>query len=309
MVSFYDPVTNSEISYHLDEKMVKLLTKIKELLTKKDKDYVMIVDGYEGSGKSTASQQWGKFVDHSLDISRICMTSEEFKQQIMLAKKGQCVIYDEAVTGMSSGDSITKIGRLLKSLMMQMRQKNLFVIVIIPTFFELNKYTVLSRARSFFHVYESKGRMGYFAGYNKKDLRRLYFKGKKSYSYLVRSQFIGRFYGKYVVNEEEYRKKKQDALELVDTDDEPVIFNRWKEQRDFLIRLLRRSMTIYELEEECKRCKYPISKSSIAAVGVDAKDPEEVDKKEQNLMEIPLIPKEKTRKSKENFLENVENVQ
>ena len=60
------------------------------------------------------------------------MTVDEFKQAINNAGKAECVIYDEAVTGMTSGDSISKIGKALKSMMMQMRQKNLFVIIIIP---------------------------------------------------------------------------------------------------------------------------------------------------------------------------------
>lgn len=101
-------------------------------------------------------------------------------------------------------------------MMMQMRQKNLFVIVILPTVFELNRYSVLSRARSLFHIYESSGRMGYWVGYNKKDLRTLYMRGKKTYSYRVRSNFRGRFYGKYAVNEIDYRKKKEQALFRMD---------------------------------------------------------------------------------------------
>jgi hypothetical protein len=144
------------------------------------------------------------------------MTADEWKEAINVAQKGQCVIYDEAVTGMAAGDSITRIGKILKSMMMQMRQKNLFVIVIIPTIFEMGKYAVLSRARGLLRTYEKKGKMGYWVGYNKRDLKQLYILGKKTYSYKVRSSFIGRFYGKYTINEEAYRLKKSEALELVD---------------------------------------------------------------------------------------------
>jgi ABC-type dipeptide/oligopeptide/nickel transport system ATPase component len=211
---------NQQLSYHIDKKMIKFLDKVKKKITDKDKDYVLIVDGYEGSGKSTFAQQIGKYVDPYLNLDRVCMTASEFKQAINNAGKGQCVIYDEAVTGMSSGDSITRVGKLLKSQMMQMRQKNLFVIVIIPTIFEMGKYAVLSRARCLYHIYENKGKMGYWVGYNKKDLRLLYLSGKKTYSYRIRSSFIGRFYGKYTVNEVEYRRKKSEALDLIDDEEE-----------------------------------------------------------------------------------------
>lgn len=238
MVEFFDPVKNQRISYHIDKKMLKLLEKVKEKINKKDEDYVMIVDGYDGSGKSTAAQQWGKYVDPTLDLSRICMTADEFKKAIINAKSKECVIYDEAVTGVSASESITRIGRLLKSMMMQMRQKNLFVIVIIPTVFELNKYIVLFRSRFLIHIYESNGRKGYFAGFNRKYTKLLYLKGKKTYSYKVRTPFTGRFYGKYVVNEQEYRKKKEEAL-IFELEHEENENKKWKIQRDVAIYLLK----------------------------------------------------------------------
>lgn len=214
-----DPNSKSgtTLSYHIDKKILSFLDKkVRERINHKDKDYVLLTDGYEGSGKSTFSMQIGRYIDPTLNLNRVCMTADEFKNAIIKAKKGQTVIYDEAVTGLSAAESITRIGRLLKSMMMQMRQKNLFVIVILPTVFELNRYSVLSRARSLFHIYESSGRMGYWVGYNKKDLRTLYMRGKKTYSYRVRSNFRGRFYGKYAVNEIDYRKKKEQALFRMD---------------------------------------------------------------------------------------------
>ena len=213
-----DPNTEEVWSYHIDKRLISFLDKIKERITKKDKDYVLLIDGYEGAGKSTFAQQIARYVDNSLNLNRICMTAEVFKSAVINSGKGQCVIYDEAVTGLTSSDSISRVGKLLKSLMMQMRQKNLFIIVILPIIFDLNKYSVLSRARSFFHIYEKKDRMGYWVGYNRKDLRDLYLKGKKTHSYKVRSYFNGRFYGKYAVDEEKYRKKKEDALMSSDED-------------------------------------------------------------------------------------------
>lgn len=212
------------LTFHIDKKILGYLAKVKVLIEKKDKDWVILIDGYEGAGKSTFGMQMGKFIDPTLDISRVCMTADEFKQTIIDAKKGECVIYDEAVTGLTSGDSVSRIGKLLKSMMMQMRQKNLFVIVILPTVFELNTYAAMSRAKSLFHIYESGGRQGYFVGYNRASTRLLYLKGKKTRSYKVRSWFRGRFYGKYPINEEEYRKKKGEALFSLDDDKKKLTY-------------------------------------------------------------------------------------
>lgn len=230
-------------------------TKVKIDLSKKDKDYVILIDGYEGSGKSTFAQQIGKYVDSSLCLERICMTADEFKNAIATSQKNQCVIYDEAVTGMTAGDSISRVGKLLKSMMMQMRQKNLFVIIIMPTIFEFSKYAVLSRAKAFFHVYESGGRRGYFVGFNKKDMKNTYLLGKKTYSYKVKSRFKGRFYGKYTVNEEAYRKKKSDALDLIDDEDKKEVKNL---HRDKLIFLLYKHFKLTQEEMETLLNQYGV---------------------------------------------------
>ena len=270
------------LSFHVDKRLLKFLDVVKSKLISKDKDYVMLIDGYEGVGKSTFAQQAGMYVDPTLNLDRVCMTADEFKNQIINAQKGQCVIYDEAVTGMSSGESITRIGRLLKSMMMQMRQKNLFVIVILPSVFELNKYAVLSRARSLFHMYEASGKMGYWVGYNKKDLRQLYLKGKKTYSYKVYSMFRGRFGGKYTVNEELYRKKKGDALFKLDEDPgKRAMTNqqiKWYSQRDsFILALRKRGLTLQEISNETKNIAHPLSKTQIQQIcSIKLEKPKEV---------------------------------
>jgi len=267
MVDVKDSVGNVW-SFHVDKKLIPVLEKIRERVTKKDKDYVTLIDGYEGAGKSTFGMQIGKYVDPDLNISRVCMTADEFKKAVVTAEKGQCVIYDEAVTGMMAGDSISRIGKLLKSLMMQMRQKNLFIIVILPTIFELNKYVVLSRAKNFFHIYETGGKMGYWVGYNRHDLKKLYIMGKRNYAYRVKSKFKGRFHGKYTIDEEKYRKKKEETLALIDEDDRPVT-HRWEIQRNFLICVLnKQGYTHKELEGLFKACKYHLTGAAVGLVTI-----------------------------------------
>jgi len=223
-------------SFYIEPRLRKYLDeKVRDDLGKKDKDYVILIDGYEGSGKSTFAQQIGYYVDPTLSLDRICMTADEFKDAVANSQKNQCVIYDEAVTGMTAGDSISRVGKLLKSMMMQMRQKNLLVIIIMPVIFEFSKYAVLSRAKSFFHVFESKGRRGYFVGFNKRDMKKTYLQGKKTHSYTVMSKFKGRFYGKYTVNEEAYRKKKSDALSLIDDEDKKDVKNLHRDKLIFMI--------------------------------------------------------------------------
>lgn len=284
VVNILDQNAKKEYEYYLEPRLKKFLDNVvRPSLKDKDKDYVMLVDGYEGSGKSTFSMQIGRYIDSSLNLPNICMTAEEFKNAIVNAKKGQCIIYDEAVTGLSSGDSITKIGRLLKSMMMQMRQKNLFIIIILPTVFELNKYAVLSRARCLFHVYENSGRRGYFVGYNRKDTKNTYLLGKKNYTYRVRTNFKGRFYGKYVIDEEEYRKKKQEALFQIGEEDETVN-QKWMKIGYFTIYVLyKRGMPLKEITQLLNNGGHKISYMQVTRI---VKKIEEIKEKSQITLNI-----------------------
>lgn len=154
--------------------------------------------------------------------------------------------------------------------MMQMRQKNLFVIIILPSVFEFNKYAVLSRARSFFHIYESGGRMGYWIGFNRKAMRMVYLLGKKTHSYKVRSNFRGRFYGKYAINENLYRKKKEDALEAMDDVDgkSGESLNTYKMQIGFVNwYLTEKNINNISQDEFCEKLQgmnIPLKRSNLA---------------------------------------------
>lgn len=250
MVEFFDTITKKNISFYIEARLLKNLDLIKNKIQKRDKDYVIIVDGNEGSGKSVFAMQIGKYVDPSLNLSRICMSAKEFKDAIIAAKQYQCVIYDEAFTGLSSRSSLSEINRMLVSLMMQMRQKNLFVIVVLPTFFMVDKYVALFRAQALIHIFESKERR-YFQVFNRKKKKYIYLRGLKTYSYGKQARwtrFRGKFYGKYIVDEEKYRKKKSDALEAVEKE---LHMPKYLRQRNEILFLFKREtkFSLKKMEE------------------------------------------------------------
>lgn len=211
-VTVTNPETKETHEFYMDNKLKRMVdNKILPLLLKEDEDCVIIIDGDERTGKSTFGMQFGKAIDPTLSLDRVCFTPEDFRKAIINAKKGQCVIFDEAYRGLGSAGTLTETNRILTGMMMEMGQKNLLVIIILPTFFLLSRYAALWRARGLFHVFKSKGRKGYWRFYNKrkKKLLFLHTKAKKEWSYgYVKSKFKGRFYKKYIVDEAEYRKKK-----------------------------------------------------------------------------------------------------
>jgi len=267
MVKFIDEVTKEELSYHINPKLVTSLDKIKESLHHKDQDYVLIVDGTEGSGKSVFAMQIGKYIDPTLDLNNICMDADEFKKAIQNAKQFQTVIFDEAFTGLSSKGALSQINRMLVSLMMQMRQKNLFVIVVLPSFFLLDKYVALFRAKSLFHIYQYKKRRC-FVGLNHKKKQYIYLTGKKVYSYgkiTKKCRYKGNFFNNYVVNENKYRAKKAKALENMENNTE--IQPKYLVQRNKMIdALYKQGLTQQAVSDFCKKAGFQIEQRQISDI-------------------------------------------
>lgn len=200
-------------SGYLDGYLKKNLTAAKEVI-KKDWDMVFIVDGYEGVGKSVLAQQCAKFCDESFNIDRISFTPKEFIASINKADRFQAVVYDEAFSGMSSRSALSEINRSLMATLAEIRQKNLWVFIVLPCFFELDKYAAVWRSRGLIHVYTRDNfKRGSFSFYNQNKKKSLYILGKKYYSYTKPApNFFGAFTAGYVVDEQEYRQKKLDAL-------------------------------------------------------------------------------------------------
>lgn len=254
--------------YYIEDRLKRNLIKIKESLNQKDKDCVLVIDGREGSGKSTLAIQIGKFVDNSLDLSRVVFSPEDFREAILRAKKGQCIIYDEAFTGYSSRSSLSPVNRVLVSLAMQMRQKNLLVLIVLPTIFLLDKYMAMFRTKALIHVYESKGVRGYFKLYNTRKKKVLILRGQKMMSYHHKglyTNFNGRFYGKFVLGDElaekKYREKKEKALKDSEKSSMSSAQVKFREQRDLLIYLLRKNTKLRYREIENMLADYDLEMS------------------------------------------------
>ena len=203
--------TNNE--FYMDGYLNANLDTAKRII-RKDLDMVFLVDGSEGAGKSVLAMECAFFCDPTLTLDRIVFTPKEFRKAIIEAKPYEAVIYDEAYTGLSSRATMSLINRTLISMLAEIRQKNLFVFVVMPSFFDLDRYVALWRSRGLLHVYFGDDfERGFFAFYNSDKKKDLYINGKKFYSYSKpKPNFIGRFTNHYVVDEKAYRKKKKESL-------------------------------------------------------------------------------------------------
>jgi hypothetical protein len=193
---------------------------------KQDWDMVFCVDGSERSGKSVFAMQAAYYCDTTLNLDRIAFTPYEFKKAVLSAKQYQAIIYDEAFTGLSSRATMSLINRTLVEMLAEIGQRNLFVFVIMPTFFDLEKYVALWRSRGLFHIRTGENfKRGIFDFYNVDRKKDLYVNGKKFYNYRCeKPNFFGVFPNKYVLDEQAYRLKKKRSLmnKVVESEDKEI---------------------------------------------------------------------------------------
>ncbi len=257
----------SKFSYFIHPEVKTMLDRAKKQVLKEDWDRVYLIDGTEGSGKSLLGLQLGYYLDPTLNLDRVTFTGDEFSKAIDNAEKGQCIIFDEAFNGLSSSAAMSKMNRFLVRKLMECRQKNLFIIIILPTIFLLQKYVGIFRSRALFHVYVTrKGVRGYYRVYNESNKKLLYLLGHKMYSYAkpyLKKSYV--FRGKYPVDEESYREKKHTSLVEEDPQEKD---DRLLIQRNFILNKwynVKRT-TYKQMEVEFLECKYPLGRESLSKI-------------------------------------------
>lgn len=203
--------------YFIAPDIKKMLLRAKDQVINNDWDRVYIIDGGEGSGKSLLALQLGYFLDPTLNLDRVTFNAVDFGKAIDTAHKGQVIIFDEAFNGLSSSGAMSNMNRFLVRKLMECRQKNLIILIVLPTLFLLQKYVAVFRSRGLFHVFVNKrGERGFYRYYDLANKKTLYLSGNKYYSY--KTPFIKKAYmfrGKYPLGnefEEAYRKKKHESL-------------------------------------------------------------------------------------------------
>ena len=192
------------------------LNKVKKRVLTKDRDFVVVIDGEEGVGKSVLAQQIAAYLDPDFNLDKIVFNSDDFLKIIKdpKTKPGSCVLLDEAFNAANNRASLTEVNRSMIGVATEMRQKNLFVILVLPSFFDLDKYFALWRCRALIHVYFTPEEDRHYVVFPKEQKKFLYLTGKKTYSYAKpKSPFPPfTFPNFYTVDEQEYRKKKAEAF-------------------------------------------------------------------------------------------------
>jgi len=190
----------------------------------KDMTYLGIISSSTlevGTGKSVFAQQLleayldevnrkHKF-DLELTMENIVFRPKEIVGRSFKVPRYSVILCDE----WEDANYWSELGITLRQFFRKCRQLNLFILIIIPNFFQLPMSYAISRSVFFIDVrFSGEFDRGYFSFYNFAKKKTLYIKGKKTHNYgVVQPNFTGRFADGYVVGEELYRKQKLKDLE------------------------------------------------------------------------------------------------
>jgi len=184
---------------------------------KKDNDTAGIVMGKEGSGKSSLAGNMMRYISKDLFDPRKHLIGSDYEdgiKKISEAPQGGFLLFDEGNVFFLSTDVMKKESRDLHKIFSIFRQKNLFVLICLPSFFRLNSYFALDRSDFLFKTYLKNGERSYFAYYGTKKKAQLYYKGRQNYNdNAVTPTFRGRFTKCYALENKEYKKFKLKTLQ------------------------------------------------------------------------------------------------
>ena len=252
--------------------IAKIIKKQLKLAKKKvietDQDRVYLITGNEGSGKSTLAIQLSYYLDKTFNLNNIVFNSKTFSERIRNANKYSVIVFDEAFNGLSSRGVLSAENKRIIRLLQECRQRNLFIFIVLPSIFLLEKYVALFRSHGLFHCSISKKnyKNRYFKVYNRQNKQLLYILGKKLMSYSKPYiPLMHTFRGAYppTIDKEEYDKKKLEAFQE-DKEKEKTVNDTWKIQRDILIAMTHKlhNVKYSEMSKWFNKYKVPLHPQS-----------------------------------------------
>lgn len=233
-------------AYALDGYIYESFSMAKTIMQKKDVDLPILVTGYPGTGKSTLIMQIATFLDPTFNETRMCQTVEDFIEQIKNSTKRQAIVLDESYAGLNASEVRREVGRAFLNLLNIVRQKNLYIFIILPNFFDMAKQVAVFRTRWLIHCYDKGfGDIGYFCLFDRNTKHNLYIKGKKFEDYnCVKADFFGRFsaFIPTQINYDKYLSMKLEGLNKVGEVRKSI--NKFELQRDKLILYMHKILNV-----------------------------------------------------------------
>lgn len=192
----------------------------------KDMMFTILIsgDGWVRVGKSVLAMQTGYYLTE--EVNKLHGTKNKFTMNNIVFNSSNLIdrafkLPKYSVIVLDEGDDLTEahwtsLSKNLARFFRKCGQLNLFIILLIPDFFELSRPYAVTRTvcliNVYFHGEFERGNFQFF-GFNSKRL--LYKKGKRYGDYKAQPQdFFGSFTNCYPLDEQVYRKKKFEDLQV-----------------------------------------------------------------------------------------------
>jgi len=212
---FFKKRDGTEAPLTIDNDLKSVFDRAKER-NKRNWDYLAIVAGLPGSGKSTfVNNTCAPYCCPWFSEKYICFSADEFIRVTSNCKEYSAVTLDESFASLNSRLMFNPDFLRIINHLQIIRQKRLFIFICLPNFFDLAKNIAIFRASHLFVPYEDEGgKRGNFLAFGRKEKRELYVKGLKFMDYqAARANFHGRFFhNSLVISEEVYEEKKKTHL-------------------------------------------------------------------------------------------------
>jgi len=185
-----------------------------------DIDFKILIsgDGKTRTGKTTQGTQMACYLDPTFLPNwqkRMIYDGQELIKQANTMNPGECLIYDEARQVLNSKNQMNGYAKNLMNFFSQCGSKNLYIIIILPDFFELPKSIALVQSIYLINCHFMRGfERGFFDFFNHKQKKYLYIRGQKFLDYkAVLPSFRGTFTKFFPISRIKYENNKQKKLQ------------------------------------------------------------------------------------------------
>lgn len=127
-----------------------IIDSIKKRINHQNKNWLAIICGETGSGKSYSALKLAELIDHSFNIDRVVFRVEDFMALLNSGelKKGNVIVFDEAGVGIPAREWYSISNKAINYVFQTFRHENLGVIFTTPSFDFID-----SQTRKLFHNY------------------------------------------------------------------------------------------------------------------------------------------------------------
>ena len=187
-----------------------------------------------GTGKSVFATQigeiWEEIIkkEHNIDLNygtrNIVWRAKELIAAVLEEKDGKRVIPKYSFVLLDEWEDAhywSELGMTLRAFFRKCRQLNLFILIVIPNFFQLNMSYAIGRSIFAIDVHFGDNfSRGHFKFYGFDSKRKLFLNGKKFHNYKVKfPDFDGQFFDGYGVDKGEYLKSKAEDIKKWDAEE------------------------------------------------------------------------------------------